>query len=85
MSHGARGAESGARPCPPPRHTHTHTRSHPHKHTLRSAWWASAIGALMSIGYSTIAVALGASQAGNRLGTLGGRAAAPIDKTFGIL
>jgi hypothetical protein len=50
-----------------------------------SAWWASAIGALMSIGYSTIAVALGASQAGNHLGSLTGRAAPPVDKAFGVL
>jgi len=38
----------------------------------------------MSIGYSAIAVALGASQAHNLDGTLGGRVAAPIDKVFGV-
>ena len=39
----------------------------------------------MSIGYSAIAVALGASQAHNHQGTLGGRVASPVDKSFGIM
>ena len=52
---------------------------------LESVWWVSAIGAAMSIGYSTLAVALGASQAGNKLGTLGGRAAPPVDKVCVLL
>lgn len=51
---------------------------------LESAWWASAIGAAMSIGYATLATALGASQATNRLGTLMGREAPPMQKTFGV-
>lgn len=51
---------------------------------LESAWWSSIIGALMSIGYSVLAVALGASQAHNGLGTITGRAAPPVDKVFGI-
>lgn len=51
---------------------------------LEAAWWASAIGAAMSLGYSAIAIALGASQAHNGLGTLGGRPALLMDKLFGI-
>jgi hypothetical protein len=55
-----------------------------HLPSKNSAWWASALGAMMSIGYSSIAVGLGASQAGNKLGSLAGRPAAPVDKVFGI-
>ncbi|KAI8467603.1 MAG: transmembrane amino acid transporter protein-domain-containing protein [Monoraphidium minutum] len=51
---------------------------------LESAWWSSIIGALMSIGYSVLAVALGASQAGNHQGSLTGRTAPPLDKVFGV-
>ncbi|WIA38321.1 hypothetical protein OEZ86_001658 [Tetradesmus obliquus] len=50
---------------------------------LEAAWWASAIGAIMSLGYSTIAIALGASEAHNGLGSLAGKPAAPADKMFG--
>ena len=39
---------------------------------LEAAWWASAIGAAMSLGYSTIAIALGAAEAKNGLGSLTG-------------
>ncbi|KAF8062021.1 AAP2 [Scenedesmus sp. PABB004] len=51
---------------------------------LEAAWWASAIGAAMSMGYSTLAIALGASQAHNKLGTLAGKPAPPMEKTFGV-
>ncbi|KAF6259045.1 transmembrane amino acid transporter protein-domain-containing protein [Scenedesmus sp. NREL 46B-D3] len=51
---------------------------------LEAAWWASAIGAVMSIGYSVIAIALGAQEAHNGLGSLGGKPAPPSDKLFGI-
>ena len=47
---------------------------------LESAWWASAIGAMMSVGYATLATALGASQAHNKLGTIVGRPAPPMQK-----
>jgi hypothetical protein len=50
---------------------------------LEAAWWASAIGAIMSLGYSTIAIALGASEAHKGLGSLAGKPAAPSDKMFG--
>lgn len=63
-----------ARPAPP----------HPVQPCSRSLWWASAVGALMSLGYSTLAVSLGASQASNHLGTIAGRVAPPVDKAFGI-
>ena len=48
--------------------------------SLESAAWASIIGAVMSIGYSTIALGLGASQASSGLGSLGGRPAEPYVK-----
>lgn len=51
---------------------------------LEAAWWASAIGALMSFGYSSVAIALGAREAHNGLGTLTGRPAPAADKVFGI-
>lgn len=54
-----------------------------HKTHQNSVWWVSAIGAVMSVGYATLATALGASQAGNRLGTLTGRAAPPLQKVRG--
>lgn len=38
----------------------------------------------MSVGYSVLAVALGASEAHNGLGTITGRITAPIDKVFGV-
>jgi len=41
---------------------------------LEAAWWASAIGAAMSLGYSTVAIALGAAEAHNGLGSLTGDA-----------
>jgi hypothetical protein len=50
---------------------------------LEAAWWASAIGAVMSIGYSAIAIALGAAEAHNGLGSLAGKPAPPSDKMFG--
>jgi hypothetical protein len=50
---------------------------------LEAAWWASAIGAIMSFGYSAIAIALGAREAHNGLGSLTGKPAAPTDKLFG--
>lgn len=53
-------------------HTKRNTRtvrspplSYTHIIITHSAWWASAIGALMSVGYSTLEVALGASHAHN--------------------
>lgn len=51
---------------------------------LESAWWASAIGAVMSFGYSVIALALGASQAGNNLASVAGRPAPMAERVFGI-
>eukprot|EP00882_Tetradesmus_deserticola_P024120 GHRQ01026349.1.p1 GENE.GHRQ01026349.1~~GHRQ01026349.1.p1 ORF type:complete len:200 (+),score=60.32 GHRQ01026349.1:748-1347(+) len=50
---------------------------------LESAWWASAVGAIMSIGYSAIAIVLGGAQAKNGLGSLSGRPAPPREKLFG--
>ena len=52
---------------------------------LESAWWASIIGAIMSIGYSSVAFGLGASEADAMQGTLTGRPAPPMDKLFGVL
>ena len=46
--------------------------------------WASIIGAIMSIGYCTIALGLGASMASNGLGSLTGRPAPPLTKTMNI-
>ncbi|GBG00553.1 amino acid permease [Raphidocelis subcapitata] len=51
---------------------------------LESVWWSSIVGALMSLGYSGIAIGLGASQAGNGQGTLLGRPAPPVEKAFGV-
>lgn len=51
---------------------------------LEAAWWASVIGATMSLGYATVAIALGAREAGNGLGSLTGRPAPVADKVFGI-
>lgn len=51
---------------------------------LESAWWASAIGALMSFGYSITAIGLGASEAHNGLGTIYGRPAPSLEKAFGV-
>ncbi len=45
---------------------------------------ASAVGAIMSFGYSSIAIGLGASQAHKGLGNLTGRVAPLPDKIFGI-
>ena len=52
--------------------------------SLEDTVWASIVGAVMSIGYCTIALALGASMARNGLGSLGGRAAPPLEKTMSI-
>ncbi|GAB4817398.1 hypothetical protein N2152v2_004444 [Parachlorella kessleri] len=53
---------------------------------LDSAWWASAIGAAMSIGYSVLAFAMCASKANNLHGTVGGFAGdGTADKVFGVL
>jgi hypothetical protein len=38
----------------------------------------------MSLGYSAIAIGLGATGAGNRLGNLTGRSVPTTDKVFGI-
>ena len=52
---------------------------------LESAWWSSIVGAVMSIGYSLLAIALGASKVGARAcaawassGKGGGVAARPL-------
>lgn len=52
---------------------------------LEAAWWASAIGAFMSFGYSFLAIGLGASEAWRRQGSLTGRPAPPADKAFGVM
>ncbi|GAB4817399.1 hypothetical protein N2152v2_004445 [Parachlorella kessleri] len=52
---------------------------------LDSAWWASAIGAAMSIGYSVLAFAMCASKADRLHGTIGGFAGEDTaDKVFGV-
>lgn len=52
---------------------------------LESVWLVSALGALMSIGYSLLTVGLGASQAHHGLGSLWGRSAPPGVRVFSIL
>lgn len=52
---------------------------------LESAWLCSMLGAAMSLGYSFIALGLGAAQAHNGFGELAGRSAPPVDKLFGVL
>uniref|UniRef100_A0A383V4H3 Amino acid transporter transmembrane domain-containing protein n=1 Tax=Tetradesmus obliquus TaxID=3088 RepID=A0A383V4H3_TETOB len=52
--------------------------------SLEDAWWSSIIGAAMSFMYSTCALALGASKAHHRLGSVYGRHAAPVPKAMNI-
>lgn len=51
---------------------------------LDSAWWASAIGAIMSIAYSAIALGLTASHAGDGHGNLGGTPSSTPNKVFQV-
>lgn len=50
---------------------------------LDSAWWASALAAIMSFLYSCIALGLSIGK-GNTHGTIDGRSASAADKTFGM-
>ncbi|GAB4816152.1 hypothetical protein N2152v2_003198 [Parachlorella kessleri] len=51
---------------------------------LEEAWWMSAIGAAMSIGYSGIALGLCIAHAGNGHGTVGGIETSVPNKVFSI-
>ncbi|GAB4816159.1 hypothetical protein N2152v2_003205 [Parachlorella kessleri] len=51
---------------------------------LEEAWWMSAIGAAMSIGYSSIALGMSIAHADNHHGTVGGIETSTANKVFSV-
>ncbi|GBF92649.1 amino acid permease-like [Raphidocelis subcapitata] len=51
--------------------------------SLEAAWWASMVGAAMSVAYSTAALGMGAARADARRLSVTGRALPPLPKAFG--
>ncbi|KAL6784593.1 hypothetical protein ACKKBF_B02420 [Auxenochlorella protothecoides x Auxenochlorella symbiontica] len=52
---------------------------------LESAWWVSAIGTLTSLFYASVALVLGLKSAHNRLGSVAGIPATPVNKAFSVM